>query len=342
MPEFLQLLAQPELGLAHNGAGIGPMKLRREKATAVLTMIPPEDRGLPEIEGWQKYIRELRLRAMPAAAAIRLFDEGAADVVLNGRIQSLPLVDTGPLSRGTVRLDPAIGLFGLQVRRADGFLADASGREAVSMAIDRDGLIEPFNVGGWQPTTRLVASGLTGDSGMIGERWRAMTLAQRRSMAAQRVASWPGRREGEPLVLTIELPPGPGGDVLFTRLSADLKSIGISLRRPRKGEPAELALIDRVARYASQRWFLNQFNCTLGPGVCSIAADRLVDEAVATPDPVQSAALLARAEAELTEMNGFVPFGPPIRYSLVRGGIDGFSANQWSFHPLPQMAVVPR
>jgi ABC-type transport system substrate-binding protein len=342
MPDFLQLLAQPELGLTHNGKGAGPMKLERDKDTAVFSMIPPEDRGLPKVEQWEKYIRELRVRGVPAAAAMKLFDDDDADVVLNGRIQSLPLVDIGPLSRGTVRLDPAIGLFGLQVSRAEGFLSDASGREAVSMAIDRKGLIEPFNVGGWEPTTRLVGPGLEGDLGTIGERWTAMTLAQRRATAAQRVTAWRGRNGGKPPTLTIVLPGGPGGDILFERLSGDMKKIGIDLERPKKGQAADLVLLDRVARYAGARWFLDQFNCGLRLGVCSQVADQLVAKAVATEDPDESAALLAEAEAELTQTNGYIPFGPPVRFSLVRADVDGFAANRWAFHPLPPMATIPK
>lgn len=342
MPDFLQLLAQPELGLTHNGKGAGPMKLERDKDTAVFSMIPPEDRGMSKVEEWDKYIRELRVRGVPAAAAMKLFDDDEADVVLNGRIQSLPLVDFGPLSRGTVRLDPAIGLFGLRVRRAEGFLADASGREAVSMAIDRKGLIEPFNVGGWEPTTRLVGTGLEGDLGTIGERWTAMTLAQRRATAAQRVTTWRGRNGGKSPTLTIALPGGPGGDILFERLSGDMKKIGIDLERPKKGQAADLVLLDRVARYAGARWFLDQFSCGLRLGVCSQAADQLVAKAVATEDPDESAALLAEAEAELTQTNGYIPFGPPVRFSLVRADVDGFAANRWAFHPLPPMATIPK
>jgi ABC-type transport system substrate-binding protein len=342
MPEFLQLLAQPELGLEHNGRATGPMKLVREKGIAVLSMMAPEDRGLPEVEGWKKHVRELQVRGLAAASAVKAFDDGDVDLVLNGDIASLPLADTGPLSRGTVRLDPAIGLFGLQVRRAEGLLADASGREAVAMAIDREGLIARFNVGGWQPTTRLVAPGLGGDLGTIGERWTAMSLERRRAVAAQRVAAWHSGKPGEPVTLTIDLPAGPGGEVLFARLSDDLKSVGIALRRPGKGKQGELVLIDRVARFAGARWFLDQFNCGLRVGVCSAAADELVAKAAATADPAESAALLTEAEAELTATNGFIPFGPPVRFSLVRAGVDGFAANHWAFHPLPPLAVIPR
>ena len=47
MPDFLQLLAQPELGVLHRGMGAGPMELARDRAVARLTLLPPEARGLP-------------------------------------------------------------------------------------------------------------------------------------------------------------------------------------------------------------------------------------------------------------------------------------------------------
>ena len=342
MPDFLQLLAQPELGLTRNGRGTGPMKLRKVAGAAVLSMIAPDERGLPAVEGWKDKVRELRVRGMTAKRAIELFDEGEVDVVLNGRIETLPMVDTGPLSRGTVRLDPSVGLFGLAVRRADGFLADASGREALAMAVDRDALITRFNVGGLTPTTRVVAPDLPGDLGTIGERWEAMSIADRRAAAASRVASWKAAHGGTAPEIALDLPAGPGSDMLFEQLAGDMQAIGITLRRAKNLSSADLELVDRVARYANARWFLNQFHCGLRRGLCSSAADALTAEAAATEDPAERAALLAEAEAELTALNAYIPFSQPVRWSLVRAGITGFAGNQWVFHPLPPLAAVPR
>ncbi|KPL68907.1 hypothetical protein SZ64_12850 [Erythrobacter sp. SG61-1L] len=346
MPDFLQLLAQPELGLALNGArngrGTGPMSLRKVGDVAVLSMLSPEARGLPQVENWQEDVRELRVQGIDAKRAVALFDEGQVDVVLNGRIESLPLVDTGPLSRGTVRLDQAIGLFGLTVRNAHGILGDASGREAISMAIDRAALIAPFNVGGWQPTSRLVGPGLPGDLGTIGERWAGTTIAQRRNMAAARVATWKSLNGGASPEITIALPQGPGGDLLFRGLSGDMAAIGVNLRRAKKGETPDLELVDRVARYANARWFLNQFNCGLKRGFCSSDADARVEEASRSQDPDERASLMAEAEAELTALDAYIPFGPPMRWSLVRAGVDGFAANAWAFHPLPELATITK
>jgi hypothetical protein len=57
----------------------------------------------------------------------------------------------------------------------------------------------------------------------------------------------------------------------------------------REGAPSDLVLVDRVARYAEPRWFLNQFNCSIGSGPCDADADFLVGQAMAEVDPVARA-----------------------------------------------------
>ena len=52
--------------------------------------------------------------------------------------------------------------------------------------------------------------------------------------------------------------------------------------------------------------------------------------------------MLAEAEAELTQANAYIPFGPPIRFALVRAGVTGYADNQWVFHTLPALASLPR
>ena len=108
------------------------------------------------------------------------------------------------------------------------------------------------------------------------------------------------------------------------------------------GQPADLALLDRIARYAEPRWFLNQFNCSLRRGLCNSAADAAVQAALATPDPQARADDLAHAEALLAAANVYIPIGAPLRWSMVRGNVDGFAANAWAWHPLPDMATIPR
>lgn len=342
VPSLLHLLAQPELALQRGDSGAGDMHILREGDSAVLTMKPPADRGIPEVPDWRDQVRPLAISAATQAEAVALFDDGQADLVLGGRIGALPLVDMGPLSRGTVRLDPAIGLFGLRVRRATGLLAGEEEREALAMALDRPALIAPYNISGWLPTTRVVAPGLPGDPGLVPERWAEATIGELRGVAAARVAAWRQANDGEEALLTLALAEAPGLDSLFAELARQFGTIGVRLERVAPGRPSDLALVDRVARYAEPRWFINQFHCSLRNGPCVAETDALVAEALAQTDPAMRDSLMARAEAELTLANVFIPFGSPLRFSLVRSDVGGFAANPWAFHPLPALATIAR
>ena len=340
MPGFLTLLAQPELGVALRDADAGPMVARIEEGTAVLEPMPPERRGLSPQEDWQDLVSQIRVSPLGPQAAARAFAQGQVDVILGGRVESLPLAITGALSRGTVRLDPAIGLFGLDVVRPQGFLASASNREALALAIDRTALVNRFNLGGWNGSTRIVTPGLPGDDGTVEARWTGLSIDQRRARATAIVNQWrnaSGRSPG----LTIDLPQGPGGQFLFEALASDLAAIGVTLTRAEGREDADLRLRDSVARYPSARWFLNQFNCEIAEPVCSPDADFLVQLSLDAVNPAEEASYLAEAEQVLTATNLYIPLGPPIRWSQVRAGVEGFSENSWAFHPLFPLSRAP-
>lgn len=341
MPGLLQLLAQPELGLAIDGTPSGPMAMTRAgDGQALLAALPPEARGLPVEPDWAEEVREVRLTVASAEAATRGFSDGRYELVLGGTLANLPLVDVGPLSRGTIRLNSALGLFGFDVLRAEGFLAEADNREALALALDRDELIRPFNIAGWNATTRIIAPALPDDSGLVAERWPGLDLDERRAVAAARVAEWKAAN-GSTLVLHIELPKGPGSDTLYAGLAGQYREIGITLLRAGRGQRPDLALRDRVARYAGARWFLNQFRCGLSPAICLEDVDFLVDMAVAARDPAQQTRYLADAETALAAHNAFIPIGAPIRWSQVRSSVTGFGENAWAIHPLFPLTRAP-
>lgn len=226
------------------------------------------------------------------------------------------------------------------VANSQGFLAEPERREALAMAIDRDALAAALNVGGWTPTTRIVNPGAGDDNGTVGERWPGQSLSERRSVAAARVSRWAEGRQ--PLRLRIGLPNGPGSDLLFARLSEDFRAIGIEAVQVREDAPADLRLVDTVARYVRAGWFLNQLSCANDRVVCSANADRLAGLALNEPDPAKRADLFAQAEAQLTISNTFIPFGVPIRWSLVSGRTTGFAPNPWNVHPLMPLAMLPK
>lgn len=341
MPDLLQLLAQPELGLSWRGRGNGPMQLQRKDGAAILTPIAPEKRGLPSVEDWNAHTRPIELRVMSAKAAIDRFGKGDADAVLGGRLEDLPGVDAAGISRGALRADPVTGLFGLAVLHADGFFAKPEHREVLAMAIDREGLAELFALDGWTVTSRIVAPGLEDDSGAVGERWVGESLEARRARAAARVSAWRGAGNAAP-ELRLALPGGMGAELLFGRLTADFKAVGIGLRRVGLNAPADLRLLDMVARYPRPDWFLNQLSCTNARGLCDSAADRMAARARTELDPAQRLALQADAEAQLTKTNSFIPIGAPVRWSLIGGRVTGFAPNRWNIHPLFALAMIPK
>ena len=344
MPDFLRLLAQPELALSHGRTASGEMVLKRggaEHGAAELTFRPPEQRGMPKDEDWRDHVRPLAVSALDSKAALDAFENGSVDVVLGGRIGGWPQAEPGPLSRGTRRIDPAVGIFGLQVRRVSGFLARPENREALTMSLDRPALLAAFNISGWVPTTRIVPVTVAGDG--ASERWAGIDIAALRGEARNRVRIWSnGPGAGKMPVLTVALGKEPGNAALFNLLAEQWATIGVTLQPATKGKPGDLALVDRVARYAERRWFLNQFNCGLRRGLCSPEADSDVTAALTAETAEDRGADLARAEAKLTASEAFIPIAMPLRWSLVRSNVAGYAANQWAWHPLPALATIPK
>lgn len=342
MPDFLRLLAQPEMGIMRGNLGEGPMRIVSERAEGVVMLeaLPPERRGLPAREDWRDFVRPLMVRSLPAQQAVEAFSSGEVDLVLNGGIASIPLADTGPLTRGTIRLDGVNGLFGLVFRNENGLLSDPQRREALSMAIDRAGLMQPLNIGGWQSSTWIVPLGGLGDAGPQQQRWEDLSLQDRRDIARQRVTAWE-RAQGRDAVVRIAMPKGPGADTLFAQISGDLGLIGVTARQVGLGDAADLELYDRLARYGYPLWYLNQFNCRLKLGLCSPEADELVERANRQQGATEKLQLLAQAHRELVSAEVFIPLGAPVRWSLVRGNVFGFENNEWGLHPLFPLVQSP-
>lgn len=343
-PYLLQLLAQPELGLMSGGSAAGPMRIERNDDTALLSPIPPVELGLPEIRRWDERARAVGLIATTGEEAVRRFNAGEADLVLGGRISTFPHTASVGILRGTIHLDPVEGLFGLQVVSNRGFLADPLNREALALAIDRAALIAPFGVDGWKATGDVVPVSLGPGADGGAERWADLTQDQRRALAAARVTAWRQSRSGEEPgpKISVWLPDGPGSDMLFSRLKQDFMAIAVGLTRAGKQESGDLRLIDVVARYPATVWYLNQFNCNVGKAVCSPEADAALAVARKASDPVDRAKSIERAQVLVTEANVFIPFGSPIRWSLVPGDAIGFAANTWGWHPLMPMSLRPK
>lgn len=334
MPDLLRLLAQPELGFVKSGSGAGPMAMSRDadSASARLSALPPESRGLPALEDWEDVARPIAMRALSAQQAVGAFARGEVDLVLGGTLIDFPQAEVGPLSRGTIQVDPAIGLLGLTVRRETDFLADPARREALSMAIDRTALIRSFGLAGWRESSWIVPPDIYAAPPYPADRWNGASLDERRRVAAGRVAAWSGA--GREAVVRLALPPGPGGDILLRELASAWGSIGVAVRRVAPGDAADLELRDTLARYPAPAWYLNQFHCSLNAGLCAPEADDLVRQSLTERDAAARDRLLVEAHAALVERDVYIPLGAPVRWSLVRGTIRNYLPNVWGMHPL--------
>ena len=334
-PNLLQLLAQPEFAIVRDGHGTGPFTIdARQDAPGAISMtqriviIDDKDR-----------IEHAHLRSADAAQAILQFRDEKATLVLGGTYVDLPLV---PRERGrmrnSLRFDPVAGLFGLVPGRSGGPLADRQLRDLLNRAINRDALIAALYVRGLVPRTTLLQRDLEGGANPVPPAWAGQAFPERYALAVREGRTAIGA--GEQIKLSIALPAGPGADILFNRLAADWRPLGVELVRAGKGARADLKLIDQVAPSISPAWFVRSFRCGTVP-LCSEEADGLMDSARESENAAQRAAMLAEAGRLIDEEVLFLPLAAPIRWSLVADGLPGFAENIFARHPLSGMRDRP-
>lgn len=329
-PNLLQLLAQPELALVRNGEGTGPFRIDRDSEGLLAlereVAIPGRDDSRTE---------RIILGAAATEAAIALFQDGKADLVLGGTYLDLPLVRAASVPGEALRFDPASGLFGLIPLRSSGPLADRELRQILSQAIDRDALVAAFDIEGLLPRATILEPGLDSIADPQPQPWTGLPLAQRRpalAMAARRLLA----ERDSPLVVKIALPDGPGSDIVFARLQVDWGALGIQLDRAKGNKGADFRLVDRIAPSSSPAWFLRQFRCAAAT-VCSEEADTLLAAARAAPVIAQRSALLSEAARLMDDAQVFIPLAAPIRWSLVARPVVGFAGNRFGHHALTDL-----
>jgi peptide/nickel transport system substrate-binding protein len=329
-PQLLQLLAQPELGLVNEGSGTGPFSIERPKGSKALRLtreIEQPDEERPERE-------QLDLAGASVSEAVKAFAAGEADLVLGGTFADLSAARSANLPRRALQFDPASGLFGLVPARSSGPIADPDVRLLLSQALDRDSLVGAFGVPGLVSRATVLEPGLDSIPDPVPPAWAATPLADRHAAlaaSAKRLFA----SESAPTI-TVALPDGPGADLLFNRLSTDWGAIGITVRRVGAKAPADLKLVDEVARSTSASWFVRQFRCP-AVAVCDDHLEELLKAARETAILPQRAALLQQAAAQIDDKQLFIPIAAPIRWSLVSNRIAGFAGNRFAIHTLTEL-----
>lgn len=345
-PNFLQLMAQPEMGLFRAGNGAGPMsELDNGKLykLGIFNYAPSENvegDGEQQRDQITSDPRQITMRSERAAMALARYTSGHTNLVLNGHFHHLPLVDEAGISSNDLRLDPVAGLFGLQFIKTDGFWSLPQNRAILSMAIDRPALLTSFpKVTAWQSRLKIIPDALNVSGINARPNWADMTMTERQQYAREHVRRWEAL-EGQVAPLTIALPDATGADILFLRIQSDLRRAGLDARQVALGEEADIRLIDEIAPYDSAQWFLSRLTCSQTP-VCLNDADDIIAQANAEVNLQTKARLFAEAEVQLVRHYGFIPLAVPVRWSIIKPAARGFAVNQRGWHPLNFLVGIP-
>ncbi|HEX2803891.1 MAG TPA: ABC transporter substrate-binding protein [Sphingomicrobium sp.] len=328
-PHLLQLLAQPEMGLVREEQGTGPFTIDRANSRDGTVRLTREV-ALPDEEQTER--EQLNLSGAKAQEAIRAFVSGTADLVLGGTFADLPYVPRDTLSRGALQFDPASGLFGLIPARDGGPMANPEVRQLLSAAIDREAFIAALAVPGLVPRATVLEPGLANIPDPVPPDW-ATTPTVDRQPALKAAAERLFENEDKTPVIRVALPPGPGSDVLFERLSQDWGGLGIDVKRVGIDETADLRLVDEVAPSAAASWFLRHFRCGAAK-ICAEQVDEKLDGARNAAILAQRTAFLSEASRQIDSLQLFIPIAAPIRWSLVSQRISGFAGNRFAIHTL--------
>ncbi|MBV9929772.1 MAG: ABC transporter substrate-binding protein [Alphaproteobacteria bacterium] len=329
-PNFLQLLAQPELAILRGGAGGGPFLIARQTGNAVRLTPPKADE-----ESDRRPPPDIVLRGEAAGLAIARFESRQAALVLGGTAADLPLARAARLPGGaSLAFDPVDGLFGLAFTpAADGPLAGAEVRQALSMAIDRGAVVAALGVPNLQARETLLPAGVEGIAAPAMPAWAAEPMPARRSVAQRSLAA---QLKGTRLHLRVALPDGPGYRVFFAILRRDWAAIGVTAERVGPAVPADLRLIDEVAPAGLASWYLRHFACG-GGLVCDAAADQALDAARLAATQDARRASLAEADRILAGDAPFIAIAAPVRWSLVGPRLTGFRPNPFGRHPAGEL-----
>lgn len=333
-PNLLPLLAQPEFAIVRNGYGTGPFAYSPTDVAGELRL--SREVGSGDEENSRR--EELLLFAKDAREAVRAFAGRKADLVLGGTFADLPYVQRVRLPRGSLRFDPASGLFGLVPLRRESTLDDPEVRRLLSQALDRDTYLERVGVPNLAARATVLEAGLDGIPTPVAPAWFGTPLPNR--FAALRAEANRLFGSAEKPTIRVALPQGPGGDLLLQELRRTWGALGFTVERAASRAAADFGLIDEVAPSSSPAWFMRRFRCGVVP-LCDPAADELMDAARQTLVPAQRYALLQQVAALIEDQQLFIAIAAPVRWSLVSGRVEGFAGNRYARHTLTDLEQRP-
>jgi len=332
-PNLLQLLAAPEMGIRHNGFGTGPyLAIKNDKTAAVLRPLRATDGSDDGVSDDELRDREVSVHGDSAAVAITRYTHGLVQAVLGGSFNDYPLAQTAQIRASQFVIDRPQGLFGLAFVSRDGLTSDANIREALSMAIDRTTLLRTLSLTGVLARDTILPSALDQADAPAAPDWSGATLEMRRAEAGKRVVEWAKTAKAPPLV-RVALPDGPGARLLFARLAADWRTIGVMSVAVHAHDAADLRLIDDVAPDASVNWYFTRLSCDAGV-ICNETEKQALADARSAPTLEARAQAYSVVDKAYNEFAAFIPLGDPFRWNLTSPQLVGLRPSFMASHAL--------
>lgn len=265
--------------------------------------------------------------------AIMGFAASKSDLVLGGTFADLPLTRATHLPTGTLRFDPASGLFGLVPMHAGGPFDSPEARHLLAQALDRANFVSGLGVPALAARPTLLEPGLDGVPNVTAPDWFGRPLVDRLPALRAQAARLFGTTKP---VMQVALPTGPGADFLLLELKRDWGAVGVDVEAAQNPGSADFALVDEVAPSSSPAWFVRRFRCGVVP-ICDAEADQLLDAARQMPVPAQRYALLVQAAGRIDDAQLFIPITAPVRWSLVSNRVQNFAGNRYARHTLTDL-----
>ena len=333
-PPLLELLAQPEASILTRAMlTSGPYKIASSTGNAAMLTpreLPAEGKTAPPA---------IRLTGERAATAIVRFTEDQTDLVLGGTYLDWPMIRIAQPQKRAIRLDPAEGLFGLSVVKTDGFLSDPLNRQILAMVIDRDAILKAFDAPGWAGALPVLPQRYRSAADPAFPPWAIYDLAGRIEEARRRLQTWRAAHP-EPLRVRLYLADGPGSTLLYGRLAADWRRLGIETVRT-DARNADVRLVDLTAPAGSALWYLTSLACP-SADACSEETVQALDRARDAQSLLERGIQLATADRALANSGLYIPIARPLRWSLVSPRINLFKENPRAYHPLSHLVRPDR
>ena len=226
-------------------------------------------------------------------------------------------------------------------------LKDRRVRQALTMAVDRDFIVDQVRRGGEVAANTFVPPGVADYPGAQPPYWASWPLARRQAQARELLRQAGYGPGGKPLKLTIYLRASTDPAEHDTVVQANWKAIGVTADFARSDAAVaydafrtgnfQVANPGWVADYDDPMTFLDMLMTNGGQNnygrYSNPAYDALLDKANTEPNAAKRAAYMAQAEHLMLEDAPIVPLFYNVATNLVNPRITGWADNLQDFHP---------